>query len=107
MTDPSTHWRFTFWLSFSKNGSIKQTMREPNVSRDERKLQMTVDLPKSLWSTPALKATVRVTEDNNEPNYVLDLQAAGDALRGALGVDVDIQIVPPVPAPHDNEGNGD
>jgi hypothetical protein len=107
MADASTHWRFTFWLVFNKNGHIRQTIREPDVSRDERKLQMTVDLPKSLWSTPALKATVRVTEDNNEPSYVLDLQAAGDALRSALGVDVDIQIVPPAPVAHDNEGNSD
>jgi hypothetical protein len=105
MDDASTHLRFTFWLVFNKHGKIHQTIREPDVSRDERKMQMQVDLPKSLWSTPALKASVRVTDDDNEPKFEIDLTAAGDALRAALGVDVDIQVVPP--APYVNEGNSD
>lgn len=107
MADTATHRRFTFWLVFNKNGHIRQTIREPDVSRDERKMLMQVDLPKSLWSSPALKASVRVTDDEHEPKFVLDLTAAGDALRSALGVDVDVQIVPPAPVAHDNEGNSD
>jgi hypothetical protein len=107
MANATTHWRFIFWLVFSKNGHIRQTIREPDVSRDERKMQMQVDLPKSLWSSPALKASVLVTEDNNEPSFTFDLQAAGDALRSALGVDVDIQIVPPALTAPDNEESND
>lgn len=97
----ATHWRFVFWLVFDKHGKIRQTMREPDVGRDERKMHVTADLPKSLWSSPELKATIRVTEDNREPKFEIDLAAAGDALRGALGVDIDMRIVPPEPEPDD------
>lgn len=104
----NTHWRFDFWLVFDSSGRVRQTVREPDVSRTERKMRMQVDLPKSLWTLPALKATVQVTDDNHEPKFEIDLAAAGDALRSALGVDVDVQILPPAPRQaHDNEGNSD
>lgn len=96
MTD-TTHWSFDFWLVFSSSGKIRQTIREPDVSRDERKMFVKAVLPKSLWSSPALRATIRVTDDDHEPNFEIDLTAAGDALRGALGVDIDMQIVTPEP----------
>lgn len=92
-----THWRFTFWLVFSSTGRVRQTVREPDTSRDERKMLVSVDLPKSLWSSPSLKATISVTEDDHEPKFVIDLQAAGDAMRKVLGVDVDMRIVPSEP----------
>lgn len=98
MGDKSTHWRFTFWLVFSSDGRIRQTVREPDVARNERKMLVNADLPKSLWSSPALRATIHVTDDNHEPKFELDLTAAGDALRQALGVDIDMQVVPPSPA---------
>ena len=94
----STHWRFTFWLVFRSNGSVRQTIREPDIARDERKMLVHADLPKSRWSSPALRATIKVTDDDHEPKFDLDLTAAGDALRQALGVDVDVRIVPPEPA---------
>lgn len=91
----ATHYRFIFWLVFDCYGKIRQTVREPAISRDERKMLVRVDLPKSLWSTPALRATIQVTEDNNEPTFKIDLQAAADAMRQSLGVDIDMRIVPP------------
>lgn len=97
MAAQATHWRFVFWLVFDKHGKIRQTMREPDVSRDERKMLVTADLPKSLWSSPELRATIRVTDDDHEPKFDLDLTAAADAMRGALGVDIDMRIVPHEP----------
>lgn len=93
----STHYGFDFWLVFDCYGKVRQTVREPAVGRDERKMYVHASLPKSLWSSPALRATITVTEDNHEPKFELDLQAAGDALRGALGVDIDMRVVPFVP----------
>lgn len=95
MPTAATHWRFVFWLVFDNNGKIRQTMREPDISRNERKMQIVADLPKSLWSSPELKATIKVTDDNREPKFEIDLTAAGDAMRSALGVDVEMRIVPP------------
>lgn len=105
MTQP-THWGFDFWLVFNSNGKIRQTVREPDVSRDERKMFVKAVLPKSLWSSPALRATINVTDDNHEPKFELDLTAAGDALRGALGVDIDMKVVPFVPEPVEDDEPG-
>lgn len=99
MSSTATHWQFDFWLVFDSSGRVRQTVREPDVSRTERKMRVSAILPKSLWSSPALRATINVTEDNHEPSYTIDLQAAGDALRETLGVDVDLRIVPPEPEP--------
>lgn len=90
----ATHYHFVFWLVFDCYGKVRQTVREPAVSREERKMLVSVDLPKSLWYTPALRATIQVTEDNNEPAFKIDLQAAADAIRQSLGVDVDMRVVP-------------
>lgn len=89
---------YGFWLAFSDSGRVRLTIREPDITRDERKMYVQAALPLSLWSTPALRATITVTEDDHEPQFNIDLQAAGDAMREALGVDVDIRVVPPVAA---------
>lgn len=102
----ATHWAFDFWLVFNRNGSIRCTKREPDVTRDERKMFVKTALPKSLWSSPALRATIRVTDDDHEPKFNLDLTAAADALRQTLGVDVDMRIVPPEPEPVDDDEPG-
>lgn len=101
MTSNSTHWQFSFWLVFDASGKIRQTIREPDISRTERKMFVSAVLPKSLWSAPSLKATINVTEDDHEPKFEIDLQAAGDAMRKALGVDIDMRIVPPEPIEED------
>lgn len=95
----ATHWAFDFWLVFSSIGRVRQTVREPDVACDERKMFVRALLPKSLWSSPSLRATITVTDDNHEPKFEIDLTAAGDALRSALGVDIDVRVVPPEPAP--------
>jgi hypothetical protein len=95
----ATHWAFDFWLVFSSSGRVRQTVREPDVSRDERKMFVHAALPKSLWHSPSLRATITVTDDNHEPKFELDLTAAGDALRSALGVDIDMRVVPFVSDP--------
>ncbi|MDB6035971.1 MAG: hypothetical protein JWM16_6309 [Verrucomicrobiales bacterium] len=76
MSDKPTHYGYDFWLVFDCFGKVRQTVREPGIGRDERKMFVRASLPKSLWSSPALRATITVTADNNEPKFVLDLQAA-------------------------------
>lgn len=102
MGTTATHWQFDFWLVFDSNGRVRQTVREPDISRTERKMHVSATLPKSLWSSPSLRATINVTEDNHEPKFTVDLQAAGDALRQSLGVDIDMRVVPYV-APDSGE----
>lgn len=93
--DRGKHLEFGFWLVFSRDGDMRMLRTEPGISRDERAMFVQANLPKSLWSTPVLRATITVTDDEHEPKFELDLTAAGDAMREALGVDIDLQIVPP------------
>jgi hypothetical protein len=98
----ATHIGYNFWLTFSNKGRVELTIKEPNLARDERKMLIQANLPKSLWSSPALRATINVTDDNHEPKFELDLTAAADALRTSLGVDVELRVVPP-PEPDPEE----
>lgn len=84
---------FPFWLVFSKDGDVRMTRKETNLSSSERAISMIAELPLSLWSTPSLRATITVAHDLATSEVKIDLNAAAEALRSSLGVDVDLRIV--------------
>jgi hypothetical protein len=88
--------KFPMWLIFSSNGDVRVTRREPRtLSRDERALFLEATLPLSLWETPVLRASLNVAEAEPGASARIDLTAASEALRGALGVDIDLQVREP------------
>lgn len=89
-----THINYGFWLIFDNAGSVRMTRTEPGVSRDERSMFIQATLPRSLWRTPTLRATIDVKADP-AGNYTAEIEAAADALRSALGVDIDLKVIPP------------
>lgn len=85
--------KFPMWLVFSSNGDVRVTRREPrSLSRDERALYLEATLPMSLWETPVLRASLNVAEAAPGASTRLDITAASEALKGALGVDIDLQV---------------
>ena len=77
-----------------ENGSAPKTYaREPKLARTERAMYVEVLLPKALWQTPSLRATVSI-EDPGVMPVKIDVQAASDALKTAIGLDVDLKIIP-------------
>ena len=66
----------------------------PRLERDERAMYFEALLPRSLWSTPQLKATITM-DDPGTVDFALDVQAASDALKSALGVDTDLKVTRP------------
>lgn len=84
---------FGFWLIFSKNGGMRMARTEPSLHRDERSMYCSVTLPKALWQTPQLRATITIADPGPEAHQ-FNLSAAGDALKEALGCDVDFRIIP-------------
>lgn len=84
---------FPFWLIFSRSGDIRLTRKEPSIASSERAVEMFATLPLSLWSTPMIRASITVQHDPSTTNTVIDLNAAADALKSAIGVDVDMGIV--------------
>lgn len=84
---------FGFWLVFDRSGQIRLARTEPSLDRDERSMYCEVTLPRALWRTPQLRATISIADPGPESRKI-DIAAAGDALRGALGCDVDFRIMP-------------
>ncbi len=81
---------YSFWLIFDDVGGMRLSRGEPSCGRAERAMQVTATLPKALFATPRLSATIAV--GGEVPETTIDIAAASEALRGALGVDIDMVI---------------
>jgi hypothetical protein len=77
---------YGFWLVFEEAGGIRLTRVEPNLDRAERAMYVQATLPRSLWRT------IDVSGDTANP-VSIDLQVAHDALKAALGVDIEVRAV--------------
>jgi hypothetical protein len=88
---------FHFWLVFSSDGAMRMSRTEPSCSRTEHRMKMVATLPKSLWKTPSLSASI-VLADPGSPPLEIDVSAAQDALRETLGVDIELRVIPPTEA---------
>jgi hypothetical protein len=87
---------FPFWLTFNgKTGNVSLGRSKPATGRDERSISCVAKLPKALFMTPELRATITVAAPEAGTEFKIDTQAAAEALRGALGVDVDIVVNTP------------
>lgn len=86
--------RFEFWLIFSRSGGVRTTKRLPSLDMRERAMQCQVDLPKSLFTRPQLKATINVPEIDTEVPEI-NIEAAETALAEVLGVDVSFTVKHP------------
>lgn len=85
---------FHFWLVFDSDGSMRMSRTEPSCGRSEHRMKMAATLPKSLWKTPSLSASITLS-DPGTPPLRIDITAAQEALRQTLGVDVDLRVVEP------------
>jgi hypothetical protein len=85
---------FHFWLTLYPDGDMKLSRGEPSVERTGRKMKMELRVPKAVFQTPELKATVTIA-DPGDTTYKIDAEAAAEALRASLGVDVDVRVIPP------------
>lgn len=90
-SETATHLHYALWLTFDYFGPVRVTKQEPDLNRNERAMFVKVALPKALFNIPTLKATINVAE--GQP-LQLDIDIAADALKQAIGVDVDLQIKP-------------
>lgn len=103
--------KFPMWLVFHRNGTVRLTRTAGQVSRDERALFLDATLPISLWDTPSLRASLEVQSAEPGAEVRLDVVAASEALKGALGVDIDLRVVPgspsTIPTPASGIGEGD
>ena len=85
------HIEYSFWLIFDRAGGVRMSRGEPSISRGERAMSCTAKLPKSLFKTPELKASIAIGEQIPD-TFQIDVAAASEALKQAVGVDVDLRI---------------
>lgn len=82
---------YSFWLVFDDHGGMRFTRTEPGLDRNERAMSMRAVLPTSLFKTPTLSGSITVP-DVEGGAFKVDVRAASEALKGALGVDIDLRL---------------
>lgn len=92
-------YKFEFWLTLEPpNGSRFQppaprvTKGQPSLKGQERSMKLMLEVPKKVFETPSLSATVRIAEPNVDTVHV-DTEAASEALKQAIGCDVYLSVV--------------
>lgn len=87
-----------FWLTvnagesgrYPRRPSARISAGAPQLARDERALNLKVNLPLALFELPDIVASITV-EHPNQPVRI-DARAVADAVRGVVGMDVDISV---------------
>lgn len=85
------HIEYSFWLTFGSDGSMRFARGQPTTSRSERAMSCTASIPKSLFRTPTLTASIGITEEQAQA-FSINVAAAAEALSLAVGCDVDLRI---------------
>jgi hypothetical protein len=95
-SESATQLQFDFWLIFDRDGALRLVRGMPDsLDRNERAMAMVATLPKSLWRTPSLRATIIFPEGSAPAEIKIDVAAISEAVKGALGVDVDVRVREP------------
>jgi hypothetical protein len=71
--------------------SVRITAGPPALKRNERAINLRMKLPAALFETPTIQATINVAAD--QPRIELNAEAISEAVRGAIGMDVELQVV--------------
>lgn len=90
----STEIEYAFWLVFDADGGLRFSRGEPSIGRGERAMSCSATLPRSLFRTPELRATIGISE-TVPSEFKIDVDAVGAALRQAIGCDIDLRIQTP------------
>ncbi len=85
-----------FWLTIgrgqggSDRPSVKVTAGYPSLARNERAINLKMELPIALFEAPSLSATIKV--DSPTQAVTINAETVAEAVRQAIGMDVDIQV---------------
>jgi len=90
-----------FWMTIARGTgnnirpSVKVTAGYPSLARNERAINLKMELPVALFEAPAITANITIEEPMQ--SVTIDASAVAEAVRQAIGLDVDVQVVAPVP----------
>lgn len=84
-----------FWITITRcprggRPSVKATARYPALGRNERAINLKMELPIALFEAPSLSASIKV--DSPAQAVTINAETVAEAVRQAIGMDVDIQV---------------
>lgn len=91
-----------FWITIGRGAvqsgiagrpSVKATAGYPNLSRNERAINIKMELPIALFEAPSLSASIKV--DSPAQAVTINAETVAEAVRQVIGMDVDIQVSRP------------
>ena len=85
------HLRYEVWLALSSDGSVSLTKNPPGLAPNERRMQLRIEVPASVFDTPELKATVSM---NGQPQEVIPAEIEADVARAleSAGMAVNVSV---------------
>ncbi|WP_439571209.1 hypothetical protein [Sphingomonas sp.] len=90
--------KLDFWLTVGRGQgtdrpSVRVSAGYPKLARNERAINLKVELPIALFEAPSLSASITV--EHPDQAVTIDTTALAEAVRGAIGMDIDITIQTP------------
>lgn len=85
-----------FWLIIGRANrpSVRAVADYPSsLARNERAINLKIQLPLALFETPSISASIKVEQPAQA--VTIDATAIAEAVRGVIGMDVDISVVEP------------
>lgn len=89
--DGVKHLRYDVWLALSSDGSVTLSKNPPGLASNERRMQLRIEVPASVFETPELKATVSM---NGRPPEVTPAEIEADVAKAleSAGLAVNIMV---------------
>lgn len=103
-----TFYFFEGWLTLHPDEAMKLTSKRPrSVTGGGRCMALSIRVPKSLFATPELSATVTISQEQAR-EFKIDTVAAARALEASVGAMIDVTVrYPETPAQEEGgEANG-
>lgn len=70
---------------------VRVTAGAPALKRNERAINLKMNLPLALFETPAIVAKINVPDAQQQ--VTIDAAAVSEAVRQVVGMDIDLQVV--------------
>jgi hypothetical protein len=81
------------WPGHRYNPSVRVRAGEPDLSKNERAIRIEMNVPSAIFETPSLAALINIAEPGERP-ATIDVRAAAEAVKQAIGMDVEMRVVP-------------
>ena len=84
---------FEGWLVISSTGKMSLTRNSPKLSPNERAVNLSLKVPKALFKTPALKASITIPDSVIPPEISAGTIAQlENVLKSGMGMDFEITV---------------